>query len=55
MSKSKVYHWIKNDLIVEKLIDCLELDGLFWFINKKPLTEMRENTYILSMVSREHR
>jgi len=37
------------------LIDCLELDGLFWFINKKPLTETRENIYILSMVSREPR
>lgn len=37
------------------MIDCLELDGLFWFIGKKGSTETRENVYILSMVSREPR
>ena len=33
----------------------LELDELYWFIGKKPRTETRENTYIMTMVSREPR
>ena len=30
----------------------LELDELYWFIKKKPKTETRENTYVITMVSR---
>jgi len=30
----------------------LELDELYWFVGKKPRTETRENTYIMTMVSR---
>lgn len=29
-----------------------ELDELYWFIEKKPRTETRENTYVFTMVSR---
>jgi len=29
-----------------------ELDELYWFINKKSNTETRENTYIMTMISR---
>ena len=30
----------------------LELDELYWFVCKKPKTETRENTYVMTMVSR---
>ena len=30
----------------------LELDKMYWFVGKKPQTETRENTYIMTMVSR---
>lgn len=33
----------------------LELDELFWFIERKPRTETRENTYLMTMVSRQPR
>ena len=33
----------------------LELDELYWFVKKKPKTETRENTYVMTMVSREPR
>lgn len=33
----------------------LELDELYWFIERKPRTETRENVYIMTMVSREPR
>jgi len=32
-----------------------ELDELYWYINKKANTETRENTYIMTMISREPR
>jgi IS1 family transposase len=34
---------------------CYELDELFWFIERKPRTETRENVYLMTMVSREPR
>ena len=40
---------------VESLKDCLELDELYWFVGKKPRTETRENTYVITMVSRNPR
>lgn len=33
----------------------LELDELYWFVGKKAKTETRENTYVMTMVSREPR
>lgn len=33
----------------------LELDELYWFVGKKSKTETRENTYIMTMVSRKPR
>ena len=30
----------------------LELDELYWFVGKKPRTKTRENTYVMTMVSR---
>lgn len=30
----------------------VELDELYWFIGEKPKTETRENTYVMTMVSR---
>ena len=30
----------------------LELDELYWFVGKKAKTETRENTYVMTMVSR---
>lgn len=32
--------------------DPLELDELYWFVEKKPRTKTRENVYIITMVSR---
>jgi IS1 family transposase len=40
---------------VESLKSCLELDEMYWFVGKKPRTETRENTYIITMVSRKPR
>lgn len=34
---------------------CLELDELYWFIERKPHTETRENVYLMTMVSRKPR
>lgn len=42
-------------MIVENQIKLYELDELYWFIEKKPHTETRENTYVFTMVSREPR
>ena len=30
----------------------LELDELYWYVGKKPRTKTRENTYVMTMVSR---
>ena len=30
----------------------LELDEMYWYVGKRPRTETRENTYIMTMVSR---
>ena len=32
-----------------------ELDELYWYINKKAKSETRENTYVMTMISREPR
>ena len=40
---------------VEKCNDCLELDELYWFVERKPRTETRENVYVMTMVSRQPR
>ena len=33
----------------------LELDELYWFVGQKPRTETKENTYLMTAVSREPR
>ena len=45
----------KNEVTVEKWNGCLELDELYWFIERKPRTETRENVYVMTMVSRQPR
>lgn len=45
----------KNEVGVEKCSECLELDELYWFIERKSKTETRENVYLMTMVSREPR
>ena len=42
-------------MTVEKLESCLELDEMYWFIQRKPRTETRENIYVITMVSRNPR
>ena len=39
-------------MTVENPADCLELDQLYWFIERKSRTEARENVYLMTMVSR---
>jgi IS1 family transposase len=34
---------------------CYELDELYWFVERKPKTETRENVYLMTMVRREPR
>ncbi len=62
MNKSNVANWIKksakNDVEKCKTLcasETLELDELYWFLERKPRTETRENIYIMTMVSREPR
>ena len=45
----------KTTHVAETNYQILELDELYWFIGEKPRTETRENTYIITMVSREPR
>jgi len=45
----------KPEPIVEKVDNILELDELYWFINKKEKTKTRENVYIITMVRRQPR
>jgi IS1 family transposase len=40
---------------VENSPDVLELDELYWFLERKAKTKTRENVYIMTMVSREPR
>lgn len=35
--------------------DVVELDELYWFLERKPRTETRENVYIMTMVNRDPR
>ena len=35
--------------------EIVELDELYWFLERKPRTETRENIYIMTMVSRKLR
>ena len=43
--------WISGKTNAENF----ELDEVYWFINKKARTKTRENTYIMTMISREPR
>ena len=42
----------KTDQISNPNFQYLELDEMYWFVGRKPRTETRENTYIMTMVSR---
>jgi IS1 family transposase len=42
----------KTAQITESDYHILELDELYWFVGKKPKTKTRENTYVMTMVSR---
>lgn len=56
MNKANVYRWIKKTVdSVDNLFGVYELDELYWFIERKPRTETRENVYVMTMVSREPR
>ena len=41
-----------EEVVVDKQYTVLELDEMYWFVGEKPRTETRENTYIMTMVSR---
>ena len=43
--------WISEKTNTENF----ELDEVYWFINKKERSKTRENTYIMTMISREPR
>lgn len=59
MNKSNVANWIKKEKLIKKIfpkyLDCTELDELYWFIGHKINTKIRENVYIMTMVSRQPR
>lgn len=40
---------------MENLLKVLELDELYWFVERKSQTETRENVYVMTAVSREPR
>ena len=45
----------KNGTTLKSDYHILEMDEMYWFVGKKPRTETRENTYIMTMVSRNPR
>lgn len=45
----------KTDDDVDNSSTDFELDELYWFIERKPRTDTRENTYVMTMVSRKPR
>jgi IS1 family transposase len=45
----------KTATVVDNCCEILELDELYWFINKKSDTETRENIYVITMVRRTPR
>ena len=45
----------KTDDSVDNTSGVFELDELYWFIERKPRTETRENVYVLTKVSRKPR
>jgi len=42
----------KTAPVVDNSPKNFELDELYWFVGEKPHTETRENTYVMTMVSR---
>ncbi|GHU60540.1 hypothetical protein FACS1894171_2130 [Clostridia bacterium] len=54
MDKSNVYNWIKKKTqIMEDDYQILELDELYWFVERKGNGKTRENVYIITLVSRK--
>ena len=56
MSKANVNNWIKKPETVwtSKATEfgTFELDELYWFVKRKEMTKTRENTYVMTMISR---
>lgn len=46
---------MKNSSSFDFKPDLYELDELYWFVGEKPRTETKENTYIMTMVTRNPR
>jgi hypothetical protein len=61
MNKSNVMNLIKksSQRTAEKesttVVNVLEVDELYWYLEHKPRTGTRENIYIMTMVSRKPR
>ena len=45
----------KTEQPVDNAPEILEMDELYWFINKKECTKTRENVYIITMIQRKPR
>ena len=45
----------KTEAHPESNYQILEMDEMYWFIGKKPKTQTRENTYVITLVSRRPR
>lgn len=45
----------KTETPVDNSGEILEMDELYWFIERKPRTQTRENVYLITLVSREPR
>ena len=45
----------KTEQIVNNSPKIFELDELYWFIGENPRSEMRENVYVMTIMSRESR
>ena len=45
----------KNEVNVENFFEILELDELYWLIERKPRTATHENVYLMTTVSRSPR
>lgn len=54
--KANVYNWIKKTAKnLENNYQIMELNELYWFIGQKGTNKTRENTYVMTMVSRSPR
>ena len=40
-------------MTLQQCVEVLELDELYWFVERKSQTETRENVYVMTAVSRD--